>query len=92
VATLLLGKVTEPKMESVSLRIKEVTNYSVLRELPLEGSGVKPKGTKYKCLEFNVEARPKCLPTKHFLTIHLIFFSKKYLHNSDFIYTFAVEK
>jgi hypothetical protein len=55
------------------------------------GSGVKPKGTKYKCLEFNVEARPKCFPTKQFLTFHLSFFSIKYLHNSDFIRTFASE-
>ena len=79
-------------MESVSLRIKEVTNYSVLWELPLEDSGVKPKGTKYKCSEPNVEARPKCLPTKQFLTFHLSFFSTKKLHNSDFIRTFAVSK
>jgi hypothetical protein len=54
------------------------------------GSGVKPKGTKYKCLVFNVETIPKCLPSKHFLTIHLTFFSMEYLHNSDFICTFAV--
>jgi len=56
------------------------------------GSGVKPKGTKYKCSEPNVEARPKCLPTKHFLTFLLTSINIKYLHNSDFICTFAVEK
>ena len=58
----------------------------------MEGSGVKPKGTKYKCSEPNVEARPKCFPAKQFLTIHLIFFSIKYLYNSDFLCTFAIEK
>ena len=27
------------------------------------GSGVVPKGTKYKCSAFNVETKPKCLET-----------------------------
>ena len=58
-ATPLIGEVQKPMMRSCVATTSKKHKLITMWKLPLEGSGVKPKGTKYKCSEPNVEARPK---------------------------------